>query len=70
MQNKRDVVFDDLSYDIKKKGLAPLIRDLKGLEVKIIYLLNHKHFVIIYRIRNVDLNNVYLYITNLGSYVT
>ena len=64
------ILFDGLSYDIKKKGLAPLIRDLKGLEVKIIYLLNHKYFVINYRIRNVDLNNVYLYITNLGSCVT
>ena len=70
MCNKSGVVFNDLSYDIKKKGLAPLMRDLKGLEVKIRYLLNHKHFVINYRIRNVDLDNVYLYITNLGSYVT
>ena len=68
--NKSGVVFDDLSYDIIKKGLAPIIRDLKGLEVKIIYLLNHKHFVINFRIRNVELNNVYLHITNLGSYIT
>ena len=63
------MVFDDLSYDIKKKGLAPLIRDLKDLKVKIRYLLNHKHFVINYNIRNVGLDNVYLYITFLGSYV-
>ena len=70
MQSKSDVVFHDLSHDIKKKGLAPLIRDLKGLEVKIRYLLNHKDFVIKYRTRNIDHNNVYLYITNLGSYVT
>ena len=61
---------DDLLYDIKKKGLGLLIRDLEGLEVKLRYLLNHKHFLINYRTRNVDLNNVYLYITNFGSYVT
>ena len=70
MQNKSGGVLDALSYDIKEKGLAPIIRDLRGLEIKIIYLLNHKHFVINYGIRNVDLNNVYLYISNLGSYVT
>ena len=33
--NKSGVVFDDLSYDIIKKGLATIIRDLKGLEVKL-----------------------------------
>ena len=70
MQNKSGRVFEDLSYDIKKKGLAPLIRDLQGLEINLRYLLNHKHFVINYRVRNVDLNKVYLYIKNLGSYVT
>ena len=70
MLNKSGVVFDNLSYDIKKKGLAPLVRDLKGLEVKIRYLENHEHFVINYGTRNVDHNNFYLYITNLGSYVT
>ena len=34
--NKSGRVFDDLSYIIKKKGLAPFIRDVnfKGLEVK------------------------------------
>ena len=53
MQSKSDVVFHDLSHDIKKKGLAPLIRDLDGLEVKIRYLLNHKQFgVICYVIRD------------------
>ena len=40
MQNKSGRVFDDLSYDIKKKGLALLIKDLEGLEVNIRYLLN------------------------------
>ena len=72
MYSKSGRVFDftDLSYDVKKKGLAPLIRDIEGLEVKIRYLLNYKHFVINYRTRNVDLNNVFLYITNLGTYVT
>ena len=38
MYNKSGVGFDDLSYEIKKKGLAPIIRDLEGLEVKIEYL--------------------------------
>ena len=32
--NKSGRVFDDLPYIIKKKGLAPFIRDVKGLEVK------------------------------------
>ena len=70
MKNKSGIAFDDLRYDIRKKGLAPLVRDLEGLKVKIKYLKNHYYFVINYRTRNVDHNNVYLYITNLGSYVT
>ena len=70
MQNKSGRVFEGLSYDIKKKGLALFIRDLEGLELKIKYLLNYKHFAINHRTRNVDPNNVYLYITNLGSYLT
>ena len=44
MKNKSGVVFHDLSYEIKKKGLALSIKDLEGLEVKIKYLLNYKHF--------------------------
>ena len=70
MQNKSGRVFDDLSNDIKKKGLALLIRDLEGLELKIKYLLNYKHFVINHITSNVDHYNIYLYIINLGSYVT
>ena len=70
MQNKSGVVLDDLSCDITKKGLALFIRDLEGLEVKIKYLLNYKHFVINYRTRNVDINNVYPYKANFWSYVT
>ena len=69
MLNKSAVVFDDLSYDIKKKGLAPIIRDLEGLKVKFRYLKNHYYFVINYRTRNVDHNVGNLYITNVGSYV-
>ena len=72
MYSKSGRVFDftDLSYDVKKKGLAPLIRDIEGLEVKIRYILNYKHFVINYRTRNVDHNVGNLYITDSGSYVT
>ena len=70
MQNKSGVVLDDHSYDIKKKGLALFIRDLEGLELKIKYLLNNKHFVINHITKNVDHYNVYLYIINLRSYVT
>ena len=70
MLNKSGVVFYDLSYDTKKKGPALLIRDLEGIEVKIRYILNHKHFDINHRTRNVDHNNVYLYIINCKSYVT
>ena len=59
-----------LSFQLRwaKKGAGPFIKsDLKGLEVKIIYLLNHKYFVIKYSTRNVDHNNVYLHIIHLGS---
>ena len=70
MQNKSGVVLDDLSYDIKKKGLALFIRDLEELELKIKYLLNYKHFVINHITKNVDHHNVYLYIINFRSYVT
>ena len=38
MQNKSGRVFEDLSYDSKKKGLALFIRDLEGLELEIKYL--------------------------------
>ena len=62
MQNKSGVVLDDLSYDIKKKGLALFSRDLEGLELKIKYLLNYKHFVINHIAKNVHHYNVYLYI--------
>ena len=47
MSNKSGRVFDD-----KKKGLIPLIGDLEGLELKIEYLLSHKHFVMNHRTRN------------------
>ena len=53
MKNKINLVFDELSLDIKKKGLALLIRGLEGLKVKIEYLKNRQHFVIKYIIRNV-----------------
>ena len=49
MEKKSGVLIEDLSHDIKKKGLVPLIRDKQGLEIKINHLLNHKHFVINYR---------------------
>ena len=64
------MVFNDLLYNIKEKGLAPLVRDLEGLEVKIVYPFNHSYLIINYRTRIVDLINVYLFIINLGSYVT
>ena len=64
------MVFNDLLYDIKEKGLAPLVRDLEGLEVKILYPFNHSYFIINYRTRNVDRINVFLFIINIGSYVT
>ena len=70
MYNKSGLVFDDLSYDIKKKELALLIRDLEGLELKTRYPLNHKHFVINHITKNVDHNHVYLYTINVRSYVT
>ena len=52
-----------------KKGLALLIRVLEGLEVKIEYILSHKHFDMNHRTTNVDHNNVYLHISNFRSYV-
>ena len=60
MQNKSGVILDDLSCDIKKRGLALFIRDLEGLELNIKYLLNYKHFVINHITKNVDQHNVYL----------
>ena len=70
MYNKCGRVLDDLSYDIKKKGLTLFIRDLEGLELKIEYLLNHKHFVINHITKNIDHYNVYLFIINFWSYIT
>ena len=66
MQNKSGRVFEDLSYDSKKKGLALFIRDLEGLELEIKYLLNYKHFAINQMPKNVHHYNVYLYIKILG----
>ena len=59
MYNKSGLVFYNL-----------LIRDLEGLELRIEYLFNYKHFVINHITKNVDHYNVYLYIINLRSYVT
>ena len=50
--------------------MALLIRDLEGLELEMIYLLNYKHFAINHITKSVDHNNVYLYIINDRSYVT
>ena len=64
------MVFNDLLYNIKEKRLAPLVTDLEGLEVKIVYPFNNSYFIINYRTRIVDRINVYLFIKNLVSYVT
>ena len=45
------------------------IRDLGDLNVKIEYLLNHQHFGINYTKRNVNYNNISLYIINSYWYV-
>ena len=49
MLNKNGVVVGDLLNDIRKKGQTLLFRDLEGSEVKVKYLLNHKHLFINYR---------------------
>ena len=64
-KKKSGIVFDDLLSDIEEKGLAPLARDIMGLDVKIANLFNHLYFVINYRTRNVDRTNIYLFIINV-----
>ena len=39
-----NLVLNELSFDIKKKGLTFEIRGLEGLKNKIEYLKNAKHF--------------------------
>ena len=60
----------DISYHIRKKGLAPIIRDPDGLKVKIKYLLNRQHFVIYHRTRNVNHNYLYQIMLKLRSWCT
>ena len=50
-----------------KKGPALSLKDLEESEVKFRYLLNHKHFVINYRKKNIDRNNIYVLIIKLRS---